>query len=132
MDAKELRRINHVRERATKPKFKDPRRNLLGYGFEWGAEHANRAYQVVNLETDLSGIRMPFPFNLLNKHLEPNEVFVLNKSYGLDGPKWSAKEIAKSLDIKGSSDYVRISELKKQAVEKLIENVDHSQVIDYL
>jgi RNA polymerase sigma factor (sigma-70 family) len=70
--------------------------------------------------------------SLLNKHLEPNEVFVLSKSYGLDGPKWSAKEIAKSLDIKGSSDYVRISELKKQAVEKLIENVDHSQVIDYL
>ena len=70
--------------------------------------------------------------SLLNKHLEPNEVFVLSKSYGLDGPKWSAKEIAKSLDIKGSSDYVRISELKKQAVEKLIENVDHSQVIDFL
>ena len=70
--------------------------------------------------------------SLLNKHLTSNEVFVLSKSYGLDGPKWSAKEIAKSLDIKGSSDYVRISELKKQAVEKLIENVDHSQVLDYL
>jgi len=70
MDAQELRRINQVRERATKTNFKDPRRNLLGYGFEWGAEHANRAYQVVNLETDLSGIRMPFPFNLFNKHLE--------------------------------------------------------------
>src|SRR5690554_1171278 len=42
MDAQELRRINQVRERATKTNFKDPRRNLLGYGFEWGAEHANR------------------------------------------------------------------------------------------
>jgi conjugal transfer pilus assembly protein TraD len=70
MDVKELRRINHVRDRATNPNFKDPRRNMLGYGFEWGAEHANRAYQVVNLETDLSGISMPFPFNLFNKHLE--------------------------------------------------------------
>lgn len=70
--------------------------------------------------------------SLLNKHLEWNETFVLNKSYGLDGPKWNAKEIAKALDIQGVSAYVRVSELKKQAVEKLIANVDHSQVLDYL
>ena len=70
--------------------------------------------------------------SLLNKHLEWNEMFVLNKSYGLDGPKWSAKEIATALEIKGVSAYVRVSELKKQAVEKLIENVDHSQVLDIL
>ncbi len=70
--------------------------------------------------------------SLLNKHLESNEMFVLNKSYGLDGPKWSANEIATALEIKGVSAYVRVSELKKQAVEKLIENVDHSQVLDYL
>jgi len=70
--------------------------------------------------------------SLLNKHLEWNETFVLNKSYGLDGPKWSANEIATALEIKGVSAYVRVSELKKQAVNKLIENVDHSQVLDYL
>ncbi len=70
--------------------------------------------------------------SLLNKHLTFNETFVLNKSYGLDGDKWSAKEIATALEIKGVSAYVRISELKKQAVEKLIANVDHSQVLDYL
>jgi len=70
--------------------------------------------------------------SLLNKHLESNEVFVLSKSYGLDGDKWSANEIATALEIKGVSAYVRVSELKKQAVEKLIENVDHSQVLDYL
>tara|TARA_R100000231_G_scaffold2747_4_gene4933 strand:- start:924 stop:1670 length:747 start_codon:yes stop_codon:yes gene_type:complete len=69
---------------------------------------------------------------LLNKYLEWNEVFVLSKSYGLEGPKWSAKEIAKALDIKGVSAYVRVSELKKQAVDKLIAKVDHSQVLDYL
>ncbi len=69
---------------------------------------------------------------LLNKHLEFNEVFVLSKSYGLEGPKWSAKDIAKALDIQGVSAYVRVSELKKQAVDKLIANVDHSQVLDYL
>ena len=70
--------------------------------------------------------------SLLTKYLEWNEMFVLSKSYGLDGPKWSAKEIAKALDIQGTSDYVRVSELKKQAVQKLIDTVDHSQVLDYL
>ena len=70
--------------------------------------------------------------SLLNKHLTSDEVFVLNKSYGLDGKKWSANDIATGLDIKGVSAYVRVSELKKQAVNKLIDNVDHSQVIDYL
>ena len=70
--------------------------------------------------------------SLLNKYLTENEVFVLSKSYGLDGDKMSAKKIAEALDIKGVSAYVRVSELKKQAVQKLIDNVDHSQVIDYL
>ena len=70
--------------------------------------------------------------SLLNKHLTSDEVFVLSKSYGLDGKKWSANDIATGLDIKGVSAYVRVSELKKQAVNKLIDNVDHSQVLDYL
>jgi len=70
--------------------------------------------------------------SLLNKHLDFNEMLVLSKSYGLDGPKWSANEIATALEIKGISAYVRVSELKKQAVQKLIDNVDHSQVLDYL
>ena len=70
--------------------------------------------------------------SLLTKHLEWNEMLVLSKSYGLDGPKWSANEIATALELKGVSAYVRVSELKKQAVQKLIDNVDHSQVLDYL
>tara|TARA_Y100000385_G_C13015671_1_gene603738 strand:+ start:620 stop:1369 length:750 start_codon:yes stop_codon:yes gene_type:complete len=70
--------------------------------------------------------------SLLNKYLTEDESYVLCKSYGLTGKKLSAKQIAKDLGIQGSSDYVRISEIKKQAVQKLIENVDHSQVLDYL
>ena len=70
--------------------------------------------------------------SLLTKYLEWNEMLVLSKSYGLDGPKWSANEIATALELKGVSAYVRVSELKKQAVQKLIDNVDHSQVLDYL
>tara|TARA_B100001769_G_scaffold275156_1_gene275948 strand:- start:3036 stop:3785 length:750 start_codon:yes stop_codon:yes gene_type:complete len=70
--------------------------------------------------------------SLMVKHLNENEYEVLRLSYGLDCDKYSAKEIAEELKIVGPSAYVRVSELKKQAVQKLIDNVDHSQVLDYL
>jgi RNA polymerase sigma factor (sigma-70 family) len=69
---------------------------------------------------------------LMEKYLNKNEYEVLRLSYGLDCDKHSANEIADKINIKGPSAYVRISELKKQAVEKLIDSVDHSQVIDFL
>ena len=82
----------------------------------------------------------PYNINLLNiylqgllkKHLNKQEYEVLRLSYCLDCDKHSAKQIATLLNIKGVSDYVRVSEIKKQAVQKLIDNVDHSQVLDYL
>jgi len=70
--------------------------------------------------------------SLLKSHLTDKEVDVLRLSYGLDCDKHSAKQIAEHLEIEGSGAYVRVSQLKKQAVDKLIENVDHSQVLDYL
>ena len=70
--------------------------------------------------------------SLMQKHLKGNEYEVLRLSYGLDCDKHSAKEIASILNIQGVSSYVRVSELKKQAVQKLIDNVDHSQVLDIL
>ena len=82
----------------------------------------------------------PYNIHLLNaylksillKHLNKKQYEVLRLSYGLDCEKHNAKEIAEKLNIEGSSNYVRVSELKKQAVQTLIDNVDHSQVIDYL
>jgi len=73
-----------------------------------------------------------YVMSLLEKHLNPVELMVLNRSYGLTKDKLSAQQIASELNIKGVSAYVRVSELKRQAVDKLIENVDHSQVLDYL
>ena len=70
--------------------------------------------------------------SLLKQHLTDREYHVLRLSYGLDCDKHSAKQIAEYLEIEGSGAYVRVSQLKKQAVDKLIENVDHSQVIDFL
>jgi len=70
--------------------------------------------------------------SLLKQHLTDREYHVLRLSYGLDCDKHSAKEIANYLDIEGSGAYVRVSQLKKQAVDKLITNVDHSQVLDFV
>jgi len=96
-------------------------------------EDENMVYQIPDKSDPYNEVLLnAYILSLLNKHLEWNESFVLSKSYGLDGPKWSANEIAAALEIKGVSAYVRVSELKKQAVDKLIENVDHSQVLDYL
>jgi RNA polymerase primary sigma factor len=70
--------------------------------------------------------------SLLRKYLDEREYNVLVLSYGLNCDKHSAKQIAAKLNMKGSSSYVRVSQLKKQAVQKLIDTVDHSQVLDYL
>ena len=70
--------------------------------------------------------------SLLQQHLNDKEYQVLRLSYGLDCDKHSATEIADKIGIEGSSSYVRVSQFIKQAVDKLIENVYHSQVLDYL
>jgi len=69
---------------------------------------------------------------LLLKHLDDKEYQVLRLSYGLDCDKLPAVKIAEKIGIRGDSAYVRVSQLKRQAVNKLIERVDHSQVLDYL
>ena len=70
--------------------------------------------------------------SLLKKYLSQKEADVIRMSFGLDCDKKSASEIAEYLGINGSSSYVRVSQLKKQAIDKLASKVDHSQVADYL
>jgi RNA polymerase sigma factor (sigma-70 family) len=82
----------------------------------------------------------PYNVDLLNlylkglcqSHLSDREYQVIRLSYGLDCDKHSATQIASYLGMEGSSSYVRVSQLKRQAVDTLIENVDHSQVLDFL
>jgi len=82
----------------------------------------------------------PYNINLLNayllslmkKHLNDKEYDVVRMSYGLDCDKMSAKVIAAELKLEGVSNFVRVSQIKKTAIEKLIDNVDPSQVLDYL
>ncbi len=70
--------------------------------------------------------------SLMHQYLNHKEFQVLRLSFGLDCDKHSAKQIASILGMKGDSSYVRVSQLKKQAIEKLVDNVPYSQVVDYL
>jgi RNA polymerase sigma factor (sigma-70 family) len=70
--------------------------------------------------------------DLSKKYLNEKEYDVIRMSYGLNCDKLSATEIANHLNIKGSSSYVRVSQLKKQAINKLKSSIKHSQVSDYL
>ena len=94
----------------------------------------NSIYQIPDEDSKEYNITLlnVYLLSLLKQHLTDKEFQVLRLSYGLDCDKHSASEIAKKLGIEGSSSYVRVSQLKKQAIDKLIDNVDHSQVIDYL
>jgi len=82
----------------------------------------------------------PYNINILNaylkgvmkKHLSGIEYEVLRLSYGLDCNKHTGLEIANELGIKGINNFVRVSEIKKKAVNKLIENVEYNQFIDIL
>tara|TARA_R110001632_G_scaffold9790_1_gene37149 strand:+ start:169 stop:927 length:759 start_codon:yes stop_codon:yes gene_type:complete len=81
-------------------------------------------YNITLMNTYLTG--------LCKKYLSNIQYEVLRLSYGLDCDKMPGKAIAEELNFKGPSGYVRVSELKKQAIEKLIDSVDPTQVLDYL
>ena len=96
-------------------------------------DESNWAYQIPDeSEPYNTELLNAYLMSLLKNHLDWREYEVLRLSYGLNCEKHSATKIAEKLGINGSSSYVRVSQLKKQAVDKLIENVDHSQVLDYL
>ena len=95
-------------------------------------EQQNAAYNIPDKNNYNKELLSMYIKALMLQHLNPKEFQVLRLSYGLDCEKHSAKEIAEILGIKGSSSYVRISQLKKLAIDKLIEKVEYSQVVDYL
>jgi len=95
-------------------------------------EQQAAAYNIAEVKQYNKELLSAYIKALMLQYLNPKEYQVLRLSYGLDCDKHSAKQIADILGIKGSSSYVRISQLKKLAIDKLIEKVPYSQVVDYL
>ena len=69
---------------------------------------------------------------LMQKHLNKTQYDVLRLSYGLDTDKMSAANIATYVGISVATANVRISQIKKEAVDTLIANTDSTQVLDFL
>lgn len=96
-------------------------------------DEENPIYQIEDKST-------PYNINLLNiyllglmkEHLDHTGYEVLRLSFGLDCDKMSANDIASQLNINVSTANVRISQIKKESIDKLIANTDPTQVIDYL
>ena len=127
-------KINEIRKNFDKDKkMVEMYFNSLFLSIDASPSDEDMAYQIPD-ESEPYNVQMlnSYLMGLLKQHLDTKEYEVLRLSYGLDCDKHSANEIAKKLKITGSSSYVRVSQLKKQAVNKLIDNVDHSQVIDFL
>ena len=91
------------------------------------------AYQIADNTKEYNiDIMNKYLLGIMEAHLNIKEYDVLRMSYGLDCDKMSAKEIADKLKIEGAASYVRISQIKRDAIDKLIENVDPAQVVDFL
>jgi len=96
-------------------------------------DDSSTAYDVPdNIRSYNPDLLTSYLMSLLWVHLTDKEAEIIILSYGLNCDKLSAKEIANKLNIKGDSAYVRVSQLKRQAIDKLIDTVEYSQVVDFL
>ena len=95
-------------------------------------EQQSAAYNIPDVKEYNKELSSAYIKSLMLQYLNHREYQVLRLSYGLDCDKHSAKQIAEILGIKGTSSYVRISQLKRQAIHKLIDSVDPSQVLDFV
>ena len=89
-------------------------------------------YDIPDIQEKSKDALVNFLIKTIDENLNFKESNILKFSYGLNCDKLSAKEIAYMLDIKGDSAYVRISQLKRQAINKLKAVLPHSQVVEYL
>ena len=93
----------------------------------------NLAYQVIDKSEPYNiALLNTYLLGLMRTHLDERHYNVLRLSYGLDCDKHSANDIASQVGISVSTAHVRISQIKRDAIQTLIHNVDSSQVLDYL
>ncbi len=99
----------------------------------FNSDFEDQAHQIPdNSEPYNIALLNSYLLGLMRRYLNDKEYDVLRQSFGLDCDKCSAKEIAENLGIEGVSNYVRVSEIKKSAIHKLVDNVEYHQVIDFL
>ena len=96
-------------------------------------DEENPMFQVADTSEPYKLVLMnKYLLSLMSEHLNIMQYDVLRLSYGLDTDKMSANQIADLLNINVSTANVRISQIKKDAIDILINKTDASQVSDYL
>ncbi len=99
----------------------------------YNTEEENPLFQIPdNSEPYNINLLNAYLLSLMKQHLTGIEYEVLRLSYGLDCDKHSANYIAGKLNINVNTANVRVSQIKREAINKLIANTDANQVIDYL
>ncbi len=99
----------------------------------YNTDEENPIYQIPdNSEPYNINLLNAYLLSLMKQHLTSIEYEVLRLSYGLDCDKHSANYIASKLNIHVNTANVRVSQIKREAIDKLIANTDANQVIDYL
>jgi len=127
-------KLNEMRQNPENTKMVEMFFNSIFLSIDEQVENENNNFDTIPDQSEPYNIELLNLYlkGLLKKHLNKKEYEVLRLSYGLDCNKHTANQIAAIMNIEGPSAYVRISEIKKNAVNKLINNVSHSQVLDYL
>lgn len=99
----------------------------------FNANDENPIFQIAdNTEPYNIGLMNSYLLSLMREHLTPVQYDVLRLSYGLDEAKMPAMQIANRVGISVSTANVRISQIKKDAIDILIANTDSSQVLDFM
>jgi len=107
--------------------------NSIFYSIDEKDQEANSYYDIPDKTKEYNiNLLNVYLLSIMEQYLSPKEHNVLRMSYGLDCDKMSAKEIADKLNIEGSAAYVRISQIKREAINKLIDSVDPTQVADLM
>jgi RNA polymerase sigma factor (sigma-70 family) len=99
----------------------------------YNTDEENPLYQIPDKSEPYNiAILNAYLLSLMKQHLTQIEYEVIRLSYGLDCEKHSANYIAGKLNINVNTANVRVSQIKREAIDKLIANTDANQVIDYL
>ena len=70
--------------------------------------------------------------DLMSRFLDEREYEVIRLSYGLDCDKHSAKQIAEIVGINVNTAHVRVSQIKRSALEKLMGRVDKNVLLEFM
>tara|TARA_R110001632_G_scaffold206935_1_gene330892 strand:- start:310 stop:1059 length:750 start_codon:yes stop_codon:yes gene_type:complete len=97
------------------------------------ADEENFAYQLPDKSEPYNiSLLNAYLLSLMKEHLTHKQYDVLRLFYGLDCDKLSSKDIAEYIGLTIPTATVVVSQIKKEAIDYLIANVDANQVIDYL